>query len=127
MPLEAKGVDPSIYEEIENLIAYAILHLKVGQESYKMIWYRLHIAPEVSGWPNAIKIAELLFSLPFTTCKVKRLFSQLKLIKGDRRKRLKQSSLGDLLEVRVEGPEDLSLVDSPCCGTISPPQMDRAL
>ena len=49
-------------------------------------------------------VSELLFSLPFSTAKVERLFSTLKIIKNERRTNLNCSTLNDLLEVNTEGP-----------------------
>ena len=55
-------------------------------------------------WPNIFLISELLFSLPFSTAKVERFFSTLKIIKSERRTSLNCLTLNDLLEVNVEGP-----------------------
>jgi len=55
-------------------------------------------------WPNIFLICDLPFSLPFTTAKVERLFSTLKIIKNERRTSLSCLTLNDLLEVYVEGP-----------------------
>ena len=49
-------------------------------------------------------VSELLLSLPFSTAKVERFFSTLKIIKNERRTNLSCSTLNDLLEVNTEGP-----------------------
>ena len=49
-------------------------------------------------------MGELLLSLPFSTAKVERFFSTLKIIKNERRTNLNISTLNDLLEVNTEGP-----------------------
>ena len=103
-PLDAKGVDlTSITEEVNEMIKYARCTW-VDKDSYRCVWYRIASVPDSSEWKNAIPIARLLFSLPCTTAKVERVFSQLKLIKNDRRTKLKQTTLLDLMEVTVEGP-----------------------
>ena len=55
-------------------------------------------------WPNILLVCELLLSLPFSTTKVERVFSTLKIIKNERRTNLSCSTLNDLLEVNTEGP-----------------------
>ena len=86
---------------------YAQTYLDVGRQSYRRVWYNLWSAPDAQRWQNVLLVSQLLFSLPFSTAKVERLFSQLKLIKTDRRTRLNQSTISDLLEINAEGPADL--------------------
>ena len=104
-PLQAKGVDlTAILGEIEDIIEYARTYLRIGSESYRKIWYQLHFSPDSVKWPNVLLVSELLFSLPFSTAKVERLFFTLKIIKNERRINLNCSTLNDLLEVNTEGP-----------------------
>lgn len=104
-PLEAKGVELcSIQDEIDDAVIFARKYLNIKKDGYKRIWYRLHTAPDVASWPNLLVICHLLFSLPFSTGKVERLFSSLKVIKNERRTRLSVSTLNDLMEVKTEGP-----------------------
>ena len=74
-------------------------------DGYQHVWYRLAFGHDCTRFKNLVAIAQLLFSLPFSTAKVERLFSRLKLIKTDRRTSLSQKTLSDLLEVSVEGTE----------------------
>ena len=85
-------------------VEYARAYLRIGCDSYKKIWYQLKSSPDSVKWPNIFLITELLFSLPFSTAKVERFFSVLKIIKNERRASLNCSTLNDLLEVNVEGP-----------------------
>ena len=55
-------------------------------------------------WHNVIQLCELLFSLPFSTAKVERLFLSLKVVKNEKRTNLNCFTLNDLLEVKTEGP-----------------------
>ena len=95
-PLQAKGVDiTSTLDEIEDIVEYARTYLRIGQETYRKIWYQLRPSPDAVKWPNVLLISELLFSLPFSTAKVERLFSTLKIIKNERRRNLSCSTLND--------------------------------
>ena len=96
-PLEAKGVDlSSILDEIEELVEYSRTYLRIGSDTYKKVWYQLYNSPDAVKWPNILLICELLFSLPFSTAKVERFFSTLKIIKNERRTNLSCSTLNDL-------------------------------
>ena len=106
VPLEAKGVNlSSLHDEIEEHVDHARRHLSTDKVCYQKVWYKLHASPDSSKWPNILLICRLLFSLPFSSGRVERIFSTLKVIKTDRRTRLHTSSLGDLLNISVEGPE----------------------
>ena len=77
-PLEAKEVDLcTILDEIEDIVDYARSYLRIGSDTYKTIWYQLYSSPDAIKWPNILVICELLFSLPFSTAKVERFFSNL--------------------------------------------------
>ena len=97
-PLEAKGVDlANIQDELEEIIPYARKYLSIGQEGYQKVWYKLHTAPDASKWPNILHLCELLFSLPFSSGHVERMFSMMKIIKTNKRTNLKSSTLSDLI------------------------------
>lgn len=104
-PLEASDVDLAyIQDEVEEVVEYARQYLSTETESYKRIWYKLHVAPDVQKWTNLLALCELLFCLPFSNGHVERIFSTLKVTKTDRRTNLNTSTLRDLLEIKVEGP-----------------------
>lgn len=104
-PLEAVGTNlSSIRDEIEEVVDYAQKYLNIRTESYQNIWYKLHISPDVGKWPNVLVLCELLFSLPFSSGRVERIFSLMKIIKTDRRTNLHTETLSDLMEIQVEGP-----------------------
>ena len=52
-----------------------------------------------------ILVSELLFSLPFTNSIVERAFSAMEIVKTNRHTNLLSSTLDDLMEINVEGPE----------------------
>ena len=104
-PLEAYEVDlSSILDETEDAVLYARRYLNIQKESYKRIWFLLHNLPDATSWPNLLLMCELLFSLPFSTAKVERLFSMLKVIKTEKRTNLNISSMNDVMEINTEGP-----------------------
>ena len=80
------------------------MHEAIETEAYHKVWYKLHVCPDASRWKDILILCELCFSLPFSNGRVERMFSSMKLIKTDRRTRLKQDTLSDLLEIHVEGP-----------------------
>lgn len=105
-PLEAKNVNPlGLIDEVEEVVLYARNYLgTLCTESYETVWYHLHTCSDHYRWSNVLKLSQLLFSLPFTTSSVERTFSTLKVIKTDRRTRLRTHTLSDLLEIHSEGP-----------------------
>ena len=105
LPLEAKGVDLCfILDEVEEAVQYSRKYLNIDKEAYQKVWYRLHTSPDSASWPNLLHICNLLFSSPFSTAKVERTFSVLKVIKSEKRTSLNSDTLGDLLEIKTEGP-----------------------
>ena len=54
-PLESKSVAlANIPDEIEEIVPYARKYLSIDKESYQKVWYKLHIAPDASKWPNVL-------------------------------------------------------------------------
>ena len=105
-PLEAKEVNlSSLHDEIEEVVDHARRYLSIDKVCYQTVWYKLHTSPDTSKWPNILLICQLLFSLPFSSGRVERIFSTLKVIKTDRQTRLHTSTLCDLLDISVENPE----------------------
>ena len=93
-PLEAKGMNSvSVQDEIEEVVHYARTYLPLATESYRQIWYKLHISPNSVRWPNILLLCELVFSLPFTTCRVEQMFSLLRVVKIKCRTNLQTSTL----------------------------------
>ena len=80
-------------DEIEEVVHYAGTYLPLATESYRQIWYKLHISPNSVRWPNILLLCELVFSLPFTTCRVEQMFSLLRVVKIKCRTNLQTSTL----------------------------------
>ena len=103
-PLQAKKVDLSaLHDEVEEAVEHACTYFSITTESCRRVWYKLHCSSDAVKWPNVFLLSKLLFSLPFSSGTVERIFSMLKLIKTDRRTSLNKSTLSDLLDI-TEGP-----------------------
>ena len=103
-PLEDKGACLSpLDDELEEAVQFCRRYLDSQLEDYKKVWYKLHSTHDSQKRPTVLLLSELLFSLPFTTSKVERMFSSLKVIKTDRRTSLQITTLDDLMEINVEG------------------------
>ena len=89
--------------EVDEVVDFCRKYLDV-LEDYKRVWYKLHTATDAKNWPNILLLSQLLFSLPFTNSIVERAFSTLKVIKTDRCMSLHTSTLDDLMEINIEGP-----------------------
>ena len=58
---------------------------------------------DASKWKNVLAVIKLLFCLPIANSHLERVFSQLKLIKNNRRTCLGEDTLHHLLRLNVEG------------------------
>ena len=102
-PLEAKGGDmSSILDEVEDAVQYARKFFSIADDYHK-IWYKLHVVPDASKWPNVLLLCSLLFSLPVSNGRVESIFSSMNVIKTERRASMHTDTLSDLLEIHTEG------------------------
>ena len=104
VPLERSGVDCSVQEEWDDMSDYAKRYLSLATEDYRTIWWKLFNAANASRWGNALSLVELLFCFPMANGRLERVFSSLKLIKTDRRNRLGEDKLDNLVRIAVDGP-----------------------
>ena len=79
--------------KLRRVVQYSRKYFNLAKEGYKRVWFRLHTTPDSSKWTNILLICGLLFSLPYSTGKVERFISSLKLTKTDRRTKLHFSTL----------------------------------
>ena len=86
------------------MVGYGKQYLNLVREDYKVIRWKLFNAVDAKGWTNVLAIIKLLFCLPMANGRLERVFSQLKLIKNDRRTCLKEDTLDQLVQINVEGP-----------------------
>ncbi len=98
VPLEASGVTvQEIHSEFEEILNYAVQYISLATLEYRVVWWHVFHAPNASEWHNALLLIELLFSLPASNGKVEQAFSQLNIIKSDKRTQLSNESLNDLV------------------------------
>ena len=64
-PLEAKGGNmSSIHDEVEEIVQYTRKFFSIADDYHK-IWYKLHVMPDATKWPNVLLLCNLLFSYLF--------------------------------------------------------------
>ena len=96
-PLEAKGGDmSSIHDEVEEAVQYARKFFSIADDYHK-IWYKLHVVPDASKWPNVLLLCNLLFSLPVSNGRVESIFFSMNVIKTERRATMHTNTLSDLI------------------------------
>ena len=72
---------------------------------YQSVRWRLFNSPNSSEWSNILTLATLLFTLPASNGKLQRSFSQLNIIKTNKRASLGNETLNDLLTLNSwKGP-----------------------
>ena len=104
IPLQRAGADLSVLEEEwEDMTDYGKRYLNLVQDDYHSIWWKLFNAADASKWVNILSLIELLFCLPVANGRVERMFSNLKIIKTDRRSSLSEDSLDHLVRIAVDG------------------------
>ena len=81
----------------EILVQYAVQFISVSTLDYRAVWWPIFHAPNASEWFNALILANLLFFLPASNAKVERVFSQVSIIKTNKRTLPQNDTLGDLL------------------------------
>ena len=104
-PLQQAGINTATLEsEQDEMVYYAKHYLNISTEENSVIWWKLFNAPVSKEWSNILGLAELLFSFPMSNGHLERNFSQLKLIKTNRRTGLGEDRLDSLLRIVTTGP-----------------------
>ena len=82
-------------------MSYAKQYINLVQNSYGEAFWKLSNSPDAKKWANILTLVELTLTIPLSNGHVERCFSQMKLLKTDRR-----TSLGEdrLDHIRIEGP-----------------------
>ena len=105
VPLEHAGVNLSlVLEEWDDMVEYGKQYLNLVQQDYQTIWWKLYNAVDSKKWSNILSVVELLFCLPMANGHLERVFSQLKLIKNNRRTSFNEDTLDQLLRINLVGP-----------------------
>ena len=104
-PLERSGVDTSLVKgEWDDMVEYGREYINLVQDDYTVVWWKLFNCVDANKWGNVLAIVELLFCVPVANGHLERVFSQLKLIKTNRRNSIKEDTLDHLVRINVEGP-----------------------
>ena len=93
-----------VQEEWDDVVSYAKQYLNLVQESYQIIWWKLFNGPDSMKWMNVLALVELLFCLMMSNGHLERVFSQLKVIKTERRSCLGEDRLDQLLRINTDAP-----------------------
>ena len=83
---------------------YAVQFISLTTMDYCAVWWQIFHAPTASEWSNALTLVQLLFSLPASNGKLEKVFSQMNIIKTNKRSVLSNESLDDLLLLSIKGP-----------------------
>ncbi len=103
IPLRNASVDTDlIVPEFSSLMQYAVHFISLSTLDYRAVWWRIFHAPNASEWFNALALARLLFSLPTSNAKLERAFSQMNLIKNNKRTLMANDTLKDLLALGID-------------------------
>ena len=86
------------------IVEYAKRYLNLVQDDYKVIWWKLFNSPDNTKWTNILAVVELLFCLPVSNGHLECVFSQLKLVKSERRTCLGEDRLDQLIRINLEAP-----------------------
>ena len=98
IPLEATAAEVGqIAFEFDAVLHYAIQFISLSTLDYKAVWWRIFHSPSAGEWCNILILVKILFSLPASNGKLERVFSQVNLIKNEKRTLLSNETLNDLL------------------------------
>ena len=104
-PLQGAKADVSkIKEEFESLMQYAVQFISLATVEYRAVRWRIFNALTASEWSNVLILIQLLLSLPASNGKLEHVFSQMNVIKTNKRSLLSNDSLDDLLLLSIDGP-----------------------
>ena len=88
----------------DDLVSYGKDYLNLATEENNVIWWKLFNSPSAKEWANILGLVEMLFCLPMSNGHLERVFSQLKLIKTNRRNCLSEDRLDSLVRIATTGP-----------------------
>ena len=87
-PLKLYGFNDSISNPLQQwhlLVEYVLTYLSPDVNSYCILWCRISESSKHKEWNLVLYVVELLFALPVSNAKIKRLFSLMNKIKTDSR------------------------------------------
>lgn len=101
--LELQGIDISEIQT-EWQFLKKLVYKRFGNRIDDVSWESVHYGFRQNGLSNVLGLMDLLHSLPPTSVQNETSFNQMKLIKTDRRHRLSQKHLNDLMMIRLQSP-----------------------
>ena len=105
VPLEQAKVDLSLLkEEWDDMLDYSKRYLDLVTQEIHIVWWKVFNCTSAKNWANILGLVELLFSLPMSNGHVEHVFSQLKVIKTNRRACLGENRLDSLLRIATTAP-----------------------
>ncbi|XP_062589081.1 zinc finger protein 862-like [Saccostrea cucullata] len=90
-----------------------LVYRRFGGQFMVTSWQDIHAAFGESGVPNILALIDLIHSLAPTSVINETGFNQLKLIKTDRRHRLTERHLNDLMVIRLQSPSIVNFDPNP--------------
>ncbi len=106
IPLQQAQINISLLEEEwDDMVDHARRYLDLVTQDNNVVWWKRFNGSNAKNWGNILGLVELLFCLPMSNGHVERVFSQLKVIKTDRRTGLGEDRLDNLLGVASTGPQ----------------------
>ncbi len=87
-----------------NTCGLGLFQLSLKIDYRRLDWCSLPLICSASEWSNVLILVQLLLSLPASNGKLERVFSQMNVIKTNKRSLLCNESLDDLLLLGIDGP-----------------------
>ncbi len=98
LPLQNANANCALLQqEWEDIVFYAKQYINLCKDPYLVVWWKLFNAPDSKKWKNILSLVELIFVLPLSNGSVEQCFSQMKIIKTNRRTALGEDRLDDCL------------------------------
>lgn len=102
-PLEMAGFDQvQVLDEWHALLWHAKMYFNL-QDHYRKTWWKIFNCANTGDWSNILLLVELIFSLLVSNSAVERVFSRLNLVKTDKRCRLGEDRLDQLVQIAFDG------------------------
>ena len=83
------------------MLSYAGHFISLATTDYQSVWWRIFHSPNCKEWTNLLIFIQLLFALPASNGKIERVFSQLNIIKTDKRTTLCNETIDNLLTLNT--------------------------
>ena len=93
VPLENAKVDCSLLQqEWDDMVDYGRMYINLT-ENYRKVWWKLFNNSDCVRWNNILSLIEMLFTIPVSNGHLERCFSQMKILKTDKRCSLSEKGL----------------------------------